>query len=91
MPIIMKMMMMMMMMIMMIICNSVKMRLDERVMPSNSAKERKRVVMIVVTRVFRNRFRIEPEHGGSAISRGIEPEPVVHLVTFIRTQTRNRT
>ena len=35
------------MMMMMIICNSVKMRLDERVMPSDSAKERMRLVKIM--------------------------------------------
>ena len=36
----------------------------------------------LLTRLLQNRFRIEPEHGGSAISKGIEPEPFVHLVTL---------
>ena len=42
--------------------------------PGCSRKKRTRS-----SRLFRKRFRIERERGGSAISTGIEPEPFDHL------------
>ena len=37
------------------------------------------IMTTVITRLFRKRFRIERERGGSAISRGIEREPLDNL------------